>query len=177
MTDTDPTTTAPAPAPPPTPPADAWTPPSKEEWERMQAAVAKANADQKAAREAALAAAKAAGATEAEQAAKLAAEQAAEAKYRPIIIDKAATAALVAAGADKPDRLLALIDKGKVTINADGSVVGLEAEIASLKKEWPELFRKPTPTAGQVGAPNTGGAAPKKTTAQLLADRMRGVTT
>lgn len=170
MADTDPTTTPPAPTPPPT---DAWTPPSREEWERTRATIERLNGEQKAAREAALAASRAKG----EQDAHAAAEQAAENKYRPLIINNAATAALVAAGADKPDRLLALINRDKVTINPDGTVVGLEAEVAALKKEWPELFRKPAPTPAQVGAPNPGGAAPKKSTAERLAERMMGVTT
>jgi hypothetical protein len=69
------------------------------------------------------------------------AQKAADAKYKPI----SARAALLEAGV-KPARVkgaLKLLDLDEIEIDEDGEVIGLDAQVATLKDEWPELFAEP----------------------------------
>lgn len=168
------------PADPPTPPSSGapWTPPSREEWERTQAALKKANDDQRALRQKALDDAKAKG----EADARAEAEKAAEEKYAPLIKNTAIAAALNSARCTSTERLAQLVDKSKLTIDAGGNVLGLEAEVNALKASWPEFFKTDgPPPAGQVAAgqqrgvtPPAGQAGGGKSTAERLAAGLTG---
>lgn len=71
------------------------------------------------------------------------AQRKADAKYKPI----SARAALLEAGV-KPSRVkgaLKLLDMDEIEIDADGEVTGLDAQVTSLREEWPELFADTQP--------------------------------
>jgi hypothetical protein len=77
----------------------------------------------------------------------------AEARFKPMIVGKAARFGLVAAGLapdtseDRMKRLLKMIDMSDVDLDEDGEVSGLEDQIDQIKDTLPELFRKPEPEA------------------------------
>ncbi|WP_445520443.1 phage scaffolding protein [Streptomyces sp. NEAU-174] len=135
---------------------DDYVPPSRDEWTRTQAALKKANEDAKRnrlrARE--LEEKTRADETEHEKALREAREQG-EAKFRSPLVRAAARAALSEAGAfavaegdaakirDRFERLYKLIDTDGVSVDDDGEVSGLEAEIDTLKSQYPEFFAQP----------------------------------
>lgn len=96
----------------------------------------------------------------------------AEAQYKPIIVNKEARLALVAAGLS-PDtsdarmkRLLKMIDLSDVDVDEDGEVSGLDDQIDQIKETLPELFRKPEPEpapAPKVRAPKVDAADRRNT--------------
>jgi hypothetical protein len=73
------------------------------------------------------------------------------AKFKPIVVTKAARAALLEAGlatdtpSDKVKKMLRLIDFDDIDFDEDGEVSGLEDQIDQIKTDFPELFRKPEP--------------------------------
>jgi len=73
------------------------------------------------------------------------------AKYKPIVVTKAARAALLEAGlatdtpSDKVKKMLRLIDFDDIDFDEDGEVSGLEDQVDQIKTDFPELFRKPEP--------------------------------
>jgi len=70
-----------------------------------------------------------------------AAQAEADAKYKPISV----RAGLLEAGV-RPGRVkgaLKLLDLSEIDIDDDGEVTGLDAQLDSLRKEWPELFADP----------------------------------
>lgn len=72
------------------------------------------------------------------------AEAEALAKYKPIVVRSVAVAALSEAGATSGlDSLFKLIDQSVLEVEADGSVTGLDAEIARIKTDFPVLFEAP----------------------------------
>lgn len=114
----------------------------------------------------------------------------AEAQYKPIIVNKEARLALVAAGlsADTSDvrmkRLLKMIDLSDVDVDEDGEVSGLADQIDQIKETLPELFRRPEPETppAKIRAPRVDAAprsnvqpVPKTTgerhAAMILGDR------
>lgn len=153
------------PKPSPKPPAkkaeakpgdDEYVPPSRDEWTRTQAALKKANEDAKRnrlrARE--LEEKTRADETEHEKALREAREQG-ESKFRSPLVRAAARAALSEAGAfavaegdagkvrDRFERLYKLIDTDGVSVDDDGEVSGLEAELDTLRTQYPEFFAQP----------------------------------
>jgi hypothetical protein len=118
-----------------------YVPPSQAEWNKTQAALAKANETQRATRKAALEKAKKEGQTEAATKARQEATEELEGKYVPGIIKAHAKADLVAMGCKNPSRLVRLLDTTGVTLNDDMEPVGLEAKINELKADWPEMFK------------------------------------
>jgi hypothetical protein len=70
-------------------------------------------------------------------------EAVAAAKWKPKVVNSAAKAALLSAGAEKPERLLRLIEHDDLEVTDDGDVHGLDDEVDRLKDEYPELFAKP----------------------------------
>lgn len=169
---------------------NAYRPPSQAEWNRTQAALKKANDEQRAARKAALEKARKEGQDEAASSAREEAKVDSEATWKPRVVQAEAKAELVAMGCKNPSRLIKLIDRDKVTIQEDGSMLGLEAQLNELKDEWPELFRtedeatkvkgkKEAPPAKKVGAAagsskKDEGEEKKATGAALVAARLLG---
>lgn len=112
----------------------------------------------------------------------------AEARFKPMIVGKAARLGLVAAGLapdtseDRMKRLLKMIDMSDVDLDEDGEVSGLEDQIDQIKETLPELFRKPepepAPPAPKVRAPKVDAADRKnvppapKTTGEMHAARI-----
>lgn len=144
---------------------DEWAPPSRDEWERVQSALGKANAEAKKHRLRAKeltrkqeadqqarerAAAESEGRTEQyEQALAAAAE--AEQRYKPLAVRSAARAAFLEVGLRldpaAPDRsaarlksMIRMLDLDEIEIDDDGEVVGLDTQIAEIKDSYPELF-------------------------------------
>lgn len=139
---------------------DAYVPPTKEEWEKTQAALKKAN-DEAKRRRLALKEAQAAGGKDDDADDKVEKKVAeVEAKWKPRVINSAASAALLEAGAEKPERLLKLIDHDDLDVADDGSVDGLDDEVDRLKEEYPELFKR-TRSGGKVETGGRGGGKPK----------------
>lgn len=148
---------------------DAYTPPSRDEWERTRAAVKRNNAENRNLRQLKRIAATAGldlstdegrkalealvkgggggrtgGGREPGIAARAAerATAATEAKYRPVITDMAVKAALVDAGfsGKNTERVLKMIDVDEIDI-VDGKVIGIAEQIDDLRDEFPEWFR------------------------------------
>jgi hypothetical protein len=112
---------------------------------------------------------------------------AAESRYKPLIVNEAARAALFAAGLDPETpkaavkKLLRMIDLADVDVDEDG-VSGLEDQIDQIKETLPALFAKPEPAAPAkpVRAPKIDVAGRKneqptpKTTGEIYAQRILG---
>jgi len=177
--DADNNTQPPADPPADNPPADDWTPPTKEEHERMQRALAKANAEAKDWRTKHKALADQHG-SDADKAAREQAE-AAEKRYKPVAVRAAAKAAFLEAGLQgaTPDRvakLVRMLDLDSLDIDDSGDVSGLADQVASIKKDYPELFapadkRPPRVSAGDKPPANNGSA---KRSSDLIAAQVLG---
>lgn len=166
-----------------------WTPPSKAEWERTQAALQKLSSKEKAARTAQLEKARKEGMDEAAAKAREEALKEAENSYVPQILKLYAKDALRDANAKSPSRAVQLIDMSKVDYNG-GEPLGLEGEINRLKEDWPELFaaeddnsngtkktaKKAVPAAKVAAADKKDDDKDKKPSgASKIADRLLGV--
>lgn len=131
---------------------DTWTPPSKEEWERVIKAKDRYKSEAQKRREKLQEretgnesgdAGDEKDVSKAIERARLDAENVATAKYRGIIGRQAAKTAFMAAGLKgKPDGLLKLIDFDELEIEDDGEVTGLEDQVRQLKSDYPELFSR-----------------------------------
>lgn len=175
----------PDPAPKPKPPAKKAAPkpgdddyvPSAAEWRRTQAALAKANADGKRNRERAreLEEQTRANETDHEKALREAREEG-ERRFREPMKKAGVKAALIEAGFVGPDRLMRLIDWDAVSVEDDGTLTGVEPEMARLRSEFPEFLEqdKPKPKPRPTGAPRPAADPVKKTTAQIHADKALG---
>lgn len=122
--------------------------PTKEEWAKTTALLTKANAEAKrrrlAAKEVAAKAKKKSadddeGDDDDEQERR---DAETETKWKGRVVKSSAKAALATAGAEKPERLLRLVDVDSLDVDDDGEVEGLDDEIDRLKEEYPELFKR-----------------------------------
>jgi hypothetical protein len=169
----------PKPKPPPKdepkPGDDDYTAPSKTEWERTQAALKKANDDAKRhrLRNKELEDQGRANETEHEKALRIAREEG-EARFREPMKKSGVKAALIEAGFASPDRLMKLVDWDAVSVDDDGDLLGVEAEMGRMKTEYPEFLQadKPKPKPKPTGAPRQPGADKPKSTAEIHADRI-----
>ena len=99
------------------------------------------------------------------------------AKWKPLVVRGLATSALTEAGlVGNPARMLAQIKMDEIEVDDDGTLLGLDGEIARLKTDFPELFKKVTKVQGRVngggdGAPLDDTSKPQ-TSAQKLAARL-----
>lgn len=122
-----------------------WKPPTKDEWKAIQTKLTKSNKDAQHHRTEAQRL-KQQGESDAEKQVREAVEQAetqAEGRWKSLYVKQAAKAALAQAGLiGKPDRLLKLIDMDDVTVDEDGSLVGLDAQVRELRQEYRDLFSK-----------------------------------
>ncbi|GGW15756.1 hypothetical protein GCM10018980_51800 [Streptomyces capoamus] len=177
--------------------ADDYKPPSKDEWARTQAALKKANEDAKKhrLRNKELEEKARGDETDHEKALREAREEG-EKRYRTPLVRTAVRGALVEAGAlaflqDEKDpnsetardkgesrlkRLLKLVDLDGLDVDEDGAVSGLDAAIAELTRDYPELFavpeRKPKPRP--TGAPRPAAPNKPRSTAEIHAARLLG---
>lgn len=146
---------------------DDYTPPSKAEWARVQAALGDANKEAKKFRlelrefRRQQQEEKRKGETEREAEVREAREKAAadaEARYKPLLVRVAARDALIDAGAvladaaGKPsasrlNRILRLLDLAELEVADDGRVSGLDAQVQQVKKDAPEFFAERKPPA------------------------------
>jgi hypothetical protein len=126
--------------PKPAPPKDTWRPPTKAEFDEIQAKLKASNAEN-ADRRKKLAQYERERETEQEKAIREAVEAERKANS-PRIIRTEAKSALLSAKA-RPERiapLTKLLDTDKLTVNEDGDVVGLDDEVKRVAKEYPEFF-------------------------------------
>jgi hypothetical protein len=184
------------PLPRPTPPKQAgkpggdWRPPTREEWEaqtkagRLAAREAKERKEEL--RKLKLESASETERREAELVDRTRAET--EGAWRPRVVTHAAKAALAAAGCKAEDditRLARLIDRDQVTVEDDGTVTGLDEQVAALVVTYAESFRParrqaagghaPAPADDGVVNPGPGRASGKKmTTSERQAAAMHG---
>lgn len=192
---------APKPKPPvkktePKPGDDDYVP-TASEWRRTKEALSKANGDAKRNRERARELEEKARGdeTEHEKALREAREEG-EKKFRTPLVRTAVRGALVEAGAlgfleDEKDpksedaqkkaasrmsRLMKLVDFDGLDVDEDGAVIGIEAAVADLTRDLPDLFsvpvRKPKPRL--TGAPKPAAQEKPKTTAEIHAARILG---
>ena len=124
-----------------------------------------------------------------------------KAAYLPTVVRMAAKAELMAAGARPTlvDRLVRMIDVAEADIDDDGTI-DVSDQVDALKKDMPEMFgpkrattartrrkvtgeegeQKPSKAAsskkaGGAGGGDEGATEVKKTAAQKVADRLRGI--
>ncbi|MEU7240317.1 hypothetical protein [Streptomyces sparsogenes] len=172
--------------PKPKPPAkkddgDGWKPPSRDEWARTQAALKKANEDAKRNRFKAkeLEQQARAGETEHEKALREAREEG-EKRFRTPLVKAAARVALAEAGVNGgTDRVLRLVDMDALSVDEDGDVVGLDAEVDRIRGEYPEFFQapaKPKPKARPTAADRKPAEEKPKSSAEQHAMRVLGRT-
>ena len=163
----------------PKPGDDDYKPPSKDEWARTQAALKKANEDAKRhrLRNKELEEQGRANETEHEKALREAREEG-EKRFREPMKKAGVRAALAEAGFSSPDRLMKLIDWDAVSVDDDGELLGVEAEVDRVKSDYPELLpqEKPKPKARPTGAPRPPAQEKPKSTAELHAARLLGRT-
>lgn len=166
----------------PAKPKPAWKPPTRAEYEALQAKVSKVNAES-AKRRTEIRELRQKHESDTEKASREADERAA-ARYKPTAIKASARSALLEARA-RPERLGALAGLLKVAdldIDDDGEVTGLDAEVKRVAAEYPEFFKseedeKPTPPRPKPGKVTASGKpAPPKEKApwDLIADRISG---
>jgi hypothetical protein len=176
--------TEPDTAPKPKPPAkkddpelETFAPPSEAEWRRTQAALKKASAEAKLhrLRSKELEEAARAGETEHEKALREAREEG-EKRFREPMKRAGVKAALIEAGFAGPDRLMKLVDWDAVSVDDDGDLVGVEAEVDRVKGEYPEFLQqeKPKPKVRPTGAPKPAAAEKPRSTAEIHAKRILG---
>jgi DNA polymerase III gamma/tau subunit len=172
----------PAETPKPKPPVkddepDDFKPPSKDEWARTQAALKKANEDAKRhrLRNKELEEKVRGDETEHEKALREAREEG-EKRFREPMKRAGVRAALAEAGFTSPDRLMKLIDWDAVSVDDEGELLGIEAEVDRVKGEYPELLPqdKPKPKARPTGAPRPPAVEKPKSTAEIHAARILG---
>ncbi|MEV6014731.1 hypothetical protein [Streptomyces sp. NPDC051997] len=165
--------------PKPKPPtkADDFKPPSQSEWARTQAALKKANEDAKRhrLRNKELEDKVRGDETEHEKALREAREEG-ERRFREPMKKSGVRAALAEAGFSAPDRLLKLVDWDAISVDDDGDLVGVEAEVDRVKADYPELLPqdRPKPKARPTGAPKPAAVEKPKSTAELHAARLLG---
>ena len=168
------------PTDPPTPPADPppWTPPTKDEWDRAQAALIKASSEAKDRKEE-LRRLRAASEDDASKTAREQAE-AAEKRFKPVAVRSAAKAAFLEAGLqggtpERIARVVRMLDLDALDIDDDGDVTGLAEQVAAIKKDYPELF---TPTDKRPPRLSTGDKPPTNgrtlTTGEKIAAQVLG---
>lgn len=161
----------------PKPGDDDYTPPSKSEWARAQAALKKANDEAKTQRlrNKELEEKARGDETEHEKALREAREEG-EKRFREPMKKSGVRAALAEAGFTNPDRLAKLIDWDAISVDDDGDLIGVEAEVNRVKNEYPELLpqEKPKLKPRPTGAPRPAAAEKPKTTAEIHAARILG---
>lgn len=79
-----------------------------------------------------------------------------QSKLKDISVTSAIEKALTAANAKFPDLLLGKIDKAKIELLQDGTIKGLEDQLAPLKESYKDLFGETKIIGGQPG----GGGNP-----------------
>lgn len=175
----DPTPKPKAPAPKDDPKLgdDDYKAPSKTEWERTQAALKKANDDAKRhrLRNKELEDQSRADETEHDKALRLAREEG-EARFREPMKKSGVKTALIEAGFASPDRLMKLVDWDAVSVDDEGDLLGVEAEMSRMRTEYPEFLQadKPKPKPKPNGAPRPPTTDKPKSTAEIHAARILG---
>lgn len=167
----------PKPKPPAKKPEDDYKPPSRDEWARTQAALKKANDDAKRhrLRNKELEDKARGDETEHEKALREAREEG-EKRFREPMKKSGVRAALAEAGFTSPDRLMKLIDWDAISVDDEGGLLGVEAEVDRVKSDYPELLpqERPKPKPRPTGAPRPAAVEKPKSTAELHAARLLG---
>lgn len=156
-----------------------YTPPTKEEWDKVQAALKKANdeAKKRRLRQKQKASDKDGDAPDVDKV-----REETEVKWKTRVIRAEARGALAGAGVEpgKVAKALRLLDMDEIDVDDEGEVDGLDDQIEELKEEFPELFA-PKHDAASHGrrVPRVNGAGktgtPKaKSSADLLAGALLG---
>lgn len=144
-----------------------YTPPTREEWERVTKALERANAEAKKRR---LAQRKKPNDKDGDAPDVEKAVAEAESVWRAKTIKFAARGALASAGVDsaKLNKALRLLDTDDLDLNEDDEVEGLEDQIEELKEEFPELFA-PKHDAASHGrrVPRVNGASQERQRKEL----------
>lgn len=120
------------------------------------------------------------------EAAREEAAAAAEQKLKPVVVNAAAKAALLAAGLNATGdttikKLLRTLDLADIDIDPDGEISGLDDQIDGIKEAFPELFKKDEPApASRIRAPRLDAAGKNntppapKTTGERYAEQILG---
>lgn len=85
-----------------------------------------------------------------------------EMRYKPVLAKQATRAALAEAGfvGKSYDRVMKLIDIDEIDVDDDGDIIGVEDQIASIKTEFPEWFKRQQRKTG-TGSTGTGSGSSK----------------
>jgi hypothetical protein len=176
---------------------DDYVPPSKTEWAKAQAALKKANDDAKRHRLRNKELEEKARGDETDHEKQLReAREEGEKRYREPLVRTAVRGALVEAGAlgfldeekdpksedaqqkaaSRMQRLMKLVDFDSLDVDEDGGVSGLEAAVAELTRDLPDLFAVPVrkPKARPTGAPRPAAVDKPRSTAEIHAARILG---
>jgi len=171
---------------------DDWKPPSRADWDKVQAALKKARQDARAAKRAKTASGQNTdtgdkGDDDKLDVEKVKADAAAEAdgKWKPKVVRSAARAAFIEAGLVLPKknadavlgRVLRLLDVDDLEISDDGEVDGLSDQVEEIKSDFPDLFvANGRSRAGRVDGADrgTGGTGKAKTASELQAAYLLG---
>lgn len=157
--------------------AGKWTPPSKDEWETQQAALARANKQAKDRRLRIKELEKNGGKEPDEATLNARAEEIAGSTWKPLVVRSAAGSALAEAGLiGKPDRLVKLLDMDEIDVDPEtGEIDGLSEQVADLRKEYPHLFRKRgTRNLDASDRGEKGSKREKMTASEIQAAALRG---
>ena len=158
---------------------DDWTPPTRDEFEKMQRALAKANTEAKNWRTKHRQL-ETKGEDDTAKATREAAE-ATERKYKATAVRSAAKAAFLEAGLpsgspDKLARVVRMLDLDELVVDDDGDVTGLDEQVAAIKKELPELFgtQDKRPPRLDTGNHHNTGRTKNLTSSQIQARQVLG---
>lgn len=156
---------------------DDYVPPSKTEWAKAQAALKKANDDAKRhrLRNKELEEKARGDETDHEKALREAREEG-EKRYREPMKRSGMKAALIEAGFASPDRLMKLVDWEALSVDDEGDLLGVEAEVDRMRSDYPEFVQqeKPKPKVRPTGAPRPAAVDKPKSTAEIHAARILG---
>ena len=91
-----------------------------------------------------------------------------ESRYKGFLVAAEAKSALTEAGlASGHDRFLKMLDLDAIEVEEDGTIEGLDEQVAALKTDFPEVFGK------KKGAPGKADAAPKAPTSKKMSSAER----
>ncbi len=94
-------------------------------------------------------------------------------KYKDRAVKGEAKLALKDKGVVNPDRILKHMDLSDLDFDDDGNLVGLEAKVAELKEDFPELFSKKH-QAGEIDQFSNGVKQKPLTASEIQAKQVRG---
>ena len=102
-------------------------------------------------------------------------ENVAAAKWKPVLVNREARAALKDAGLiGETGPLLKLLDLDDIDVTDDGDVEGLDEQIADLQRQYGALFRKKRGGSAIDASDRGRDSGKKKSASEIQAEALRG---